>query len=130
MGTQKEIEIVQHTQMNAMEIFLVEVMSRNPHGHEDLEIGMILEGNVTLFLEQNSVLLQTGDIYIINRHQIHSISSKEKNLILAAQIRTEFYRQVDYELEYLRFEDSVIRKGAVHRTLQRHRQSHMQSRLP
>ncbi len=119
MELQKEVEIVQHTKMNSMELFLIEVMYRNPHGHNDLEIGMILEGSVTLFLEQTSILLQTGDIYVINRHQVHSLSSKGKNLILAAQIRTEFYRQVDYALEYLRFEDFIIREGAVHQTLQK-----------
>ncbi|MCC8136778.1 MAG: hypothetical protein LIO76_01715 [Clostridiales bacterium] len=33
----KELEIVQHTQMNFLEIFLIEMISRQPHGHEDLE---------------------------------------------------------------------------------------------
>lgn len=118
MGIQKELEIVQHTKMNSMELFLIEVMSRNPHGHDDLEIGMVMEGSVTLFLEQRSHRLQAGDIYIINRHQVHSLSSKGNNLILAAQIHTEFYRQIDYSLEYLRFEDSVIHDGSVHHMLQ------------
>lgn len=119
MSIQKEVEIVQHTKMNSMELFLIEVMSRNPHGHDDLEIGMIMEGSVILFLEQKSYLLQSGDIYIINRHQVHSLSSKGSNLILAAQIHPDFYRQVDYSLEYLRFEDAVIHEGAIHQTLQK-----------
>ena len=119
MNTAKEVEIVQHTKMNSMELFLVEVMSRNPHGHDDLEIGMVMEGTLSLFLEQRAYVLQTGDIYIINRHQIHSFTSSGRNLILAAQIHTEFYRQIDYSLEYLRFEDPIICKGTIHKTLQK-----------
>ena len=118
MGIPKEIEIVQHTKMNSMEVFLVEVMSRPPHGHNDFEIGMIMEGSVTLFLEQQSFKLKAGDIYIINRHQVHSLSSKEKNRILAAQIHAEFYRQVDYALEYLVFEEMIIPASSDSKSLQ------------
>ena len=31
----------------------VEMVLRQPHGHEDLEIGILLEGSVYLFLETN-----------------------------------------------------------------------------
>ncbi len=120
MSVQKEVEIIQHTKMNSMELFLVEMMSRNPHGHDDLEIGMIMEGSVTLFLEQQSYKLQVGDLFIINRHQVHSLSSKGKNLILAAQIHTEFYRQIDYSLEYLRFENSILRTADIPAGLRNH----------
>ena len=48
----KEMEIVRHTTMNHLEVFIVEMTSRGPHGHDDFELGMILEGTMTLFLEQ------------------------------------------------------------------------------
>ena len=72
MGTQKELEIVRHTTMNNLEIFLVEMTERSPHGHDDLEIGLLLEGSMTLFLEQETYELKKGDIYLINRYQVHS----------------------------------------------------------
>ena len=51
MNKKKELEIVRHTTMNHLEIFLLEMVLRQPHGHEDLEIGILLEGSVYLFLE-------------------------------------------------------------------------------
>ena len=39
----KEMEIVRHTTMNHLEVFIVEMTSRGPHGHDDFELGMILE---------------------------------------------------------------------------------------
>ena len=118
MAQKKELEIIQHTKMNSLELFLIEVTSRSPHGHDDLELGVIMEGSVTIFLEQESFLLHKGDIFLINRHQVHSLyRTNEKNLILAFQLHTEFYRQLDYSLEYLRFENNILHSGTVHRML-------------
>lgn len=118
MAQKKELEIIQHTKMNSLELFLIEVTSRNPHGHDDLELGVIMEGSITIFLEQESFLLHKGDIFLINRHQVHSLyRTNEKNLILAFQLHAEFYRQIDYSLEYLRFENNILHSGTIHRTL-------------
>ena len=43
----KEMEIVRHTTMNHLEVFIVEMTSRGPHGHDDFELGKILEGTVS-----------------------------------------------------------------------------------
>ena len=118
MTQKKELEIIQHTKMNSLELFLIEVISRSPHGHDDLELGVIMEGSVILLLEQESFLLHKGDIFLINRHQVHSLyHTNEKNLILAFQLHAEFYRQTDYSLEYLRFENNILHSGTIHRTL-------------
>ena len=61
------MEIVHHTTMNHLEIFVVEMTSRGPHGHDDFELGMILDGTMTLFLEQEQHHLNTVDIYFIKR---------------------------------------------------------------
>ncbi len=114
----KELEIVQHTQMNFLEIFLLEMVSRQPHGHEDLEIGLILDGNIRLYLDSDSFLLKPGDIYIINRYQVHALSAAgRKSLVLAFQMDTEFYRRMNPSLERVRIESNIIHSGALHKTL-------------
>lgn len=118
MGTEKELEIVRHTTMNYLEIFLVEMTARAPHGHDDLEIGVLLEGSLRLYLEQGQYEMKKGDIYVINRHQVHSfLNDGERNLILAFQIPTDFYRRLNYRLTYLRFESNVIHSGHLHARL-------------
>lgn len=64
MGKRKELEIVRHTAMNHLEIFLLEMILRQPHGHDDLEIGILLEGGVYLFLETKPYLLKK-EIFIL-----------------------------------------------------------------
>lgn len=118
MAKQKELEVVQHATMNYLELFLVEITSRQPHGHSDLEIGVILKGSMTLFIDHIQYHLKKGDIYIINRYQIHSLSrTDEENLILAFQAHVDFYRRLDYRLTYLRFDNNIIHSGHLHRIL-------------
>lgn len=120
MAKHREFEIVKHTRMNLLEIFFVEMTSRSPHGHDDLEIGILLEGNLTLFIEQERHPLRTGDIYIINRYQVHSFSnSAGRNRILAFQIHTDLYRKINPQLMYLRLENNIIRSGSLYQNLKR-----------
>lgn len=118
MKKNKELEIIRHTNMNYLEIFLVEMTARELHGHSDMELGIVLEGNMTLFLEQDQYELRPGDIYLINRYQLHSFRNTEgKNLILAFQIHTDFYRRINHQLTYLQFESNIIRSGHLYQQL-------------
>ena len=118
MGEKEEFEIVHHTTMNYLEIFLVEMTARRPHGHGDLEIGILLDGALTLFTEFRQHELRAGDIYIINRYQIHSFLNKGgQNQILAFQIHPDFYRRIDYQLGLLHLDNSIIRNGELHSSL-------------
>lgn len=118
MNEKKEFEIVRHTTMNYLEIFMVEMTARSPHGHDDLEVGILLEGTLNLFTEMEQYELHAGDIYVINRYQIHSFLNQHgKNQILAFQIHTDFYRRIDYQLGYVKFESEIIRSGFLHDVL-------------
>lgn len=108
MDHKKEYEIIQHTAMNNLEFFLIELVSRNPHGHSDLEIGILLEGSVELLLENKRILLEKNDIYVINRYQVHSfLKTDTPNVILAFQIHAEFYKNVCSNLTRIQFENIV-----------------------
>lgn len=114
MEIKKELEIVRHSNMNNLEIFLVEISARQPHGHSDLEIGILLEGKITLNLEHIQYELEKGNIYIINRYQIHSFfSTDQDNLILAFQIHSDLYRKLNEKLKYIHFEQNVLKEGEL-----------------
>lgn len=105
----KEVEIVKHSHMPQIEIFVVELTSRSPHGHDDLEIGLLLEGTLTLYLEHGSYFLNAGDLYLINRHQVHSFAkSTARNRVLAFQLSTGLYRKLNPACCNLLFADNVF----------------------
>lgn len=120
MSTKKEIEIVQHNTMNQLEIFMVEITAREPHGHDDLEMGILMEGEMILYTEKEAFFLHQGDIYVINRYQIHSfLQNGGRNRILAFQIRPDLYRNINPSLNYLRFESTIIHSGALYKKLRK-----------
>ena len=120
MKQKKEVEIVEHSIMNHLKVFLVDMISRTPHGHDDMEIGVILDGKMDLFIEDAHYSLVQHDIYIISRYQMHSFHCPgKKAVILAFQIQDAFYTTINPRLHYLRTDCNVIRDGSgpLHQTL-------------
>lgn len=118
MNKSGHLEIVRHTTMNHLEIFLIEMTSKHLHGHSDMELGIIWEGNMTVFIDQKKYELKKGNIYLINRYQMHSFSSPSgQNVILTFQIHTDFYRIISHQLEYLRFQDNIFQSGPLYEKL-------------
>ncbi|MCR4617598.1 MAG: AraC family transcriptional regulator [Lachnospiraceae bacterium] len=113
-----EIEIVQHSNMNALEIFMVKVGSRVLHGHDDLEIGVLLKGDLNLKVGTEDIRLRENDIYILNSYQFHAFTKAEKeNLLMVFQIPSDLYGRIETGLEHVWLKNNVIRSGAVHRDI-------------
>lgn len=73
---------------------------------------------MTLFLDQEQHLLHCGDIYLINRCQVHSFISQPKPcLILAFQVHTDLYRRIRPDLAFLQVESSIFCSGVLHHRL-------------
>ena len=118
MSTKGQLEFIRHTNMNHLEIFLIEMTAKQLHVHSDMELGIIWEGNITVFVDQKQYELKKGDIYLINRYQMHSFSSHAgQNIILAFQIHKNFYRIISHQLEYLRFGENIFRGGPLYEKL-------------
>ena len=115
MGTTGKLEFIRHTTMNHLEIFMIKMTAKQLHAHSDMELGIIWEGSMTVFVDQKQYELKKGDIYLINRYQMHSFSNPTgKNIILAFQIHTDFYRIISHQLEYLRFQENIFQSGPVY----------------
>jgi len=118
MHKKNEYEIIHHPLIPNLELFLIEIASRNPHGHSDLEIGIILSGSIELILEHERIVLQKNDIYVINRYQIHSFfKTEEKNLILAFQINAKFYKHFGSQLARVQFKNFITRENTYYNKL-------------
>ncbi len=114
----REIEIVQHSNMRVLEIFMVNVTSRILHGHDDLEIGFMFRGDLNLTLKDDNIRLRENDIYIMNSYQFHALSRTENdNLLMVFQIPSELYGRIESGLNHVWFQNNIIRSGSVHRQI-------------
>ena len=117
----KELEIVAHTAMKHLKVFVVDMGSRCPHGHGDLELGILLGGGLELFVDNARYTLSAGDIYLISRYQVHSFQAcGETARILAFQIRENFYQEINPDYHFLQIRQNVIvpNQSVLYQTIQ------------
>lgn len=96
-----EYEIIRHTKTNSLAMLMIEILSRSVHCHSDLEIGMILEGNIDLVIDNEVFKLKKNDIYIVNRYQPHSFySNKHHNKIVIFLINHALYKNIGPDIIY------------------------------
>lgn len=82
----KEFELVVHDQLQHVNAFLVRLQERVMHIHKELELGYILDGQISLCIQQNTSQLTKGDLFIVNRMEPHELFSEGNGaLILAIQ---------------------------------------------
>lgn len=104
-----EFEFIQHTEIKHVKAFLVEISSRNVHSHSDLELVMVLEGSIHIFLSGELYLLKKGDIFLLNCNDIHALeTTNEDNLILALQISPNLTKHYHSNLSTTRFHTNLI----------------------
>ncbi|RLD33907.1 MAG: AraC family transcriptional regulator [Bacteroidetes bacterium] len=91
-------ENIVHDSILPFKIFFHSIRSCSPHWHTDLELLFILKGSVLTHIEGKQILLETGDVVLINSSAIHlTHETEENNIILAFQLDPEFAIPLDPE---------------------------------
>ena len=83
----REFEVISHSQLGHINVFLVHLTERAVHLHRDLETGLVLEGRVTLSVEHREERIDAGELYLIDPMEPHEFYAGEDGaLILAIQL--------------------------------------------
>lgn len=91
----QEYEIIHHTTMQNLKIFLVNLQYREPHIHGDFELCYILDGSALFRSREQEIQLNKGDFVFLNSCQLHEIFSRKNQsaFILAIQISSGFCKE-------------------------------------
>lgn len=101
---QKEFEVISHSQLDYINVFLVGIAERAVHLHQDLEIGLVTEGSVTVSTNHSRRLFTAGEAYLINPMEPHEfISAGGDAVILAIQLFPGFGRHFFPDAAAIRF---------------------------
>lgn len=89
-----EYEIVPHSKINHINVFLIEINYRNIHMHSDFELIIVLDGNGYIKLKNYNFALKAGDSVLINPNEVHEINSSDNNVLklLIIQFSRHFCR--------------------------------------
>ncbi len=74
------------------------------HWHDCIELIFVLEGSVTVYLNNEEIELCENDLYLINARQVHALQSKENNTLLVLQLPTEYLSEQLPEIEQYSFD--------------------------
>lgn len=91
MKNQYEVEVIEHPYINYLNVFLVNLDYRTPHLHEDIELVLVLDGQITTGTRSEEYHLGPNSCVIFNSNQPHEFhSSKGGSLILCLQVSPKF----------------------------------------
>lgn len=86
----KEFEMVSHAHFQHVTAFLVRLQERVAHIHRELELGLVLEGTITLRTQDQTSVISKGDVYLVNRMEPHEFFSEGNGaLLIAIQFSTK-----------------------------------------
>ena len=57
----REYEIISHAETN-FKVFVVNLLYRAPHIHKDFELGLVLDGNISILLPGQTLLLDRKSV--------------------------------------------------------------------
>ena len=104
----QDYEVVAHTKISYLNVIVVELKSRTPHLHREVEIGLLLRGNLKMRQGNTVYELKQGDSYLINSMEAHEFLSENGALILAIRISPAFFRVSESDVEAIWFQGSHL----------------------
>ena len=104
-----EYELIRHLEGTDFKIFVVSIKQREFHYHSDIEIFLTLNGSVSVDTVKERHLFQTGDIFIANKYDMHSLSrTKEDNTLLVIQFNPSIFSSYFDRITRIRFTKNHI----------------------
>lgn len=116
-----EYEFIKHAVGVPFKVYFVSIDMRGYHWHSDFEIMLMLKGSVVIQVNNQSVVLNKGDMYITNPFEIHSLKhTNAENIILGLQVDANALIQVAKDMQYRCFLKQHIKSedplGSILRT--------------
>lgn len=84
-----------------------------PHIHRELEIAMVLEGDVQLITSGSSHIIHPGEFWLMNAcqcHELYSLAENKKSLFMLLQVSASFFKQYFREIESICMDCVVLNR--------------------
>lgn len=101
----REVEVVEHPQIDGLHLFFDTVQYRTPHIHRELEVIWLAEGALDVRIEQTQLRVQPGELVLFHPGQLHEFRAVGAGCtFLCAQIAPELAERPYPAFARLRFD--------------------------
>lgn len=91
MGTQnilkEEYEVLAYPKLNHVRASIVHIINRNTHVHRALELGLVLEGDATVRVDERTFPIEKGSLFFFNANEPHQIQASSQAGIKVAYLQ-------------------------------------------
>ena len=92
MGTQQnllkeEYEVLAYPKLNHVRASIVHIINRNTHVHRALELGLVLEGDATVRVDERIFPIEKGSLFFFNANEPHQIQASSQAGIKVAYLQ-------------------------------------------
>lgn len=91
-------------------LFLVNMIYRTPHLHKDFEICLLLDGCLSLQVQNDIYQLNQGDFFVINPFQSHELQAGSPALLVSLQLHPSFFSAYYPQIANLEFVSHMLLK--------------------
>ena len=78
----REYEMITHPNIEMLNVFLVRLNYRSFHVHNEIEIGLVLDGEVEINMQEKKLVLKSGDSYYLNTMEVHELNARTDNAVI------------------------------------------------
>ena len=91
----EEYEIVAYPKLNHVRASIVQIVNRNTHIHQALELGLVLEGDAAVHIGDKNFPIVKGSLFFFNANEPHEIIASSQNGVRIAylQVSSSFCRE-------------------------------------
>ena len=98
MGTQRKIrneeyEVLAYPKLNHVRASIVHIINRNTHVHRALELGLVLEGDAIVRVDERIFPIQKGSLFFFNANEPHQIQASSQAGIKVAYLQVAWVKQ-------------------------------------
>lgn len=87
-------EIVSHSDIEYINLFLVKVMYRTVHSHRDLEMLYVVDGSMTVVTLEKEYVVTKNQFFFLNSNQSHEIKTVGKGVtLICLQISPNYFKR-------------------------------------
>ncbi len=100
-------EIIRHEQGLSARILMHSVGHFHVHWHKELELLLVLKGQIEISISGQKYTLTEDDLFLINSGEMHSTAGTGDNILAAVQLDADFCKRTCPELQSMRFDFST-----------------------
>lgn len=98
----EEYEVVSHGTA-AYKLFLISLQYRPPHVHKEIEVCLLLDGQVQLLCRGKAVTYGAGDLWVTNPFESHELIAEQPVRIVSMQVPLSFFAAAYPPMESMEF---------------------------